>query len=228
MDYNTKWILSYLEQLSLNNEKERFHDEDNQRRYQDMRKEYKSLVEYFLEEIQKFDETLTNIEMKQVIFRINRDVRFSKDKSPYKNNFGASLTRDWWKKSPYSWYYFHLQPWNNSFIWWWLWRPDKNVTDAVRLHLEYHWGDFSKIISKPSFKKIFREIQWRSLVRPPRWYTVDTPHLELIKMKDWFVVKHFKDNEILAEDFPKKFLKYAKELAPYNKFLNWIVEDLFV
>ena len=85
-----------------------------------------------------------------------------------------------------------------------------------------------KILNKKSFWWVFRELQWRSLVRPPCWYTEETPNIDLIKMKDRYVVKQFKDSEILAGTFIETFLSYAKELCVYNQFLNNAVEESFI
>lgn len=226
MERDLNSILSYLEHLSMNNERDRFHEEKNQKRYQESRKDFVWIVEHLYEKIWIFDKTLPWVETKNMIFRINRDVRFSKDKSPYKNNFWASMTRDWWKKSPYSWYYFHLQPWNHSFIAWWLHWPDKEIVDGLRLQLEYHWDKFNKVITNKKFKKEYGGLLWRSLVRPPRWYNQDTPYLNLIKMKDWYVVKYFKDSEVIQNNFLDSVLASAKILFPFNKCINNLLEDV--
>lgn len=224
---NWKKILWYLEQLSINNERERFHEEDNQALYQACRKEFVDFVEKVHTGIQSFDKTMHNVETKQMIFRINRDVRFSKDKSPYKSNFGASITRDWWKKSPYSWYYIHLQPWNYSFVWSWLYWPSKEVTEAFRLHLEYHGDQFEKILKKKAFIWTCKELMGRSLVRPPRGYKVDTPYLNYIKMKDWYVCRYFKDEEVCSWDFYEKVMETTKIMYPFTDFINTPIEDLY-
>ena len=125
--------LSFLEHLALNNHKDRFHEHRDL--YDVTKWEFLDFIEKLTEKISRFDPFVTNLDPKKAMFRINRDIRFSKDKSPYKPNLWAVITK-WWRKSPYAAYYIHIHPGNNSFIGGWLYRPDTEVVAVVKLPQE--------------------------------------------------------------------------------------------
>jgi len=225
----SKDLLNYLEKLSLHNEKERFHDPENQDRYQEKRKEFKVFVEEFRNWIaDRCDPKIADVELKNMIFRINRDVRFSKDKSPYKNNFWASLTKEWWKKSPYAWWYLHLQPWNKSFVWWGLYGVPKDTMEVVRDKFERDGKLFDAIVSDKDFQKYYEVVRWNELKTYPRNRSVDAPNLKRVRKKARYAICEFKDSEVVQKGFMEKCLNAAEALTAMNEFLNDGVEDLFI
>lgn len=219
---NREWerMLRYLEWLWAHNSKEWFHDKEHQKEYQYVRKQFKQLVWYLKEELVQFDPTMLRLPVKKIIFRINRDVRYSRDKSPYKRNFWASFAQKWWTQSNYAGYYLHIQPWNNSFVWGGLYYPEKQVLDALRVHLEYEWEKLETILKDDALVQFFWLLQWRSLKTRPRGYSQDTPYLHLIRRKDFYLSHPISDKSIIDGSFYEEVVYWFTLLNPFISALN--------
>ena len=215
--------LSFLEELSLNNNKERFHE--HRPKYDHAKQEFLAFVEQAAEKLNAIDPRIDAIDPKKAMFRINRDIRFSKDKSPYKNNFGANIAPGW-RKSPFAAYYIHLCPWNNSFIGWWVYRPESIVVTSIRNHIWKHPKKFQKILSQPSFIETFERPLWQTLKRPPRGFDKDHVAIDYIKMKDWYVLHWLKDSEVIHTNFLERIIHMFEIVYEYNAFLNEAIDDV--
>lgn len=136
--------LTFLSNLKKNNHKDWF--EKNRNHYEDAKNNFLAFVTEVIALVEKIDPSIVGLEAKKCVFRINRDVRFSKDKSPYKTNMGASISKGG-KKIQCAGYYFHLEP-NNTFIAGGLWMPPAEQLQKLRQEIDYNFDEFKKIITK--------------------------------------------------------------------------------
>ena len=141
---NTSLILTFLQQLESHNSKEWM--DDHRAQYQTARQSFIDLTTHLLEKLSVDDEGLQGLDPKKCIFRINRDIRFSKDKSPYKNNFGAAMAEGG-RNSGNPVYYLHVQPQNESFIAGGLYQPSSDVLSKVRQEIDYNASELKTITS---------------------------------------------------------------------------------
>ena len=212
--------LKFLKELTKHNTKEWF---DSQRlSYNAAKEDFVALVEDVLKKHLKKDSSIATESAKQTIFRINRDIRFSKDKSPYKTNFGASIKMGG-RKSRYAGYYIHVAPDNKSFVGGGLWMPEADALKSVRQEIDYHWTDFHKIISTKKFVSTFGSLdksEEMTLTREPKGYAKDNPAIEYIKLKNFVVFQSLEDKDLLSADLEKKILSAFEAIQPLLWFLN--------
>ena len=180
-------IFNFLEQLSENNNREWFHGHKPE--FLKAKESLEIITEILIKEIGKFDKEIGALQAKNCIFRIYRDVRFSKDKSPYKTNFGAFLVPGG-KKSGKAGYYLHLDP-DGSFLAGGVYMPASDHLKKLRKHIFEHTDELKQIISKPAFKKDFGSISGDKLNLTPRGFPADFPDLDLLKFKSYIVVKNY-------------------------------------
>lgn len=156
---------------------------------------------------------------KDCIFRINRDIRFSKDKSPYKTNMGAYINPGG-KKINTPGYYFHCEP-GGSFAAGGLYVPEPAVLAKVRQEIDYSFDEWKKIINDKTFKKYFTKVDGiEVLSRPPKGYTVDNPAIEFLKMKSYIVSRPLADTELTDKKLLKEVAKTFDAMKPMIDFLN--------
>jgi uncharacterized protein (TIGR02453 family) len=218
-----KATLEFLKELEVNNDKSWF--DANRKRYDAARADFDQLISQVIEEFSKSDNEIGWLKAKDCIFRINRDVRFTKDKSPYKNHMGASINRDG-KKSHFADYYFHCEPGNKSLVGGGLWIPEASNLKKVRQEIDYCWEEFESIIRSKDFAKHFGDLEKKaySLTRPPKDYDKDNPAIEYLKMKSIMTFRYFTDEELLSKDLVKKIVDAFKALQPLIKFMNRSLE----
>ncbi|MFZ9660229.1 MAG: DUF2461 domain-containing protein [Arcobacteraceae bacterium] len=213
--------IQFLKALKKNNNKEWF--DKNRKIYEQAKADYLNFVTILLNEIQGFDTSLMELQPKQCIFRLNRDVRFSKNKDPYKTNFGASFSKGA-KKVQSAGYYFHLEPGEN-FVGGGLWMPMAPDLNKVRQEIDYCFKEFSSILKKPAFKSTYGDMDnSMKLVRPPKGFDVDNPALEYLKLKSFVVTRSIKDTELTDKQLVKNVVKDFKTIAPLVHFLNRAIE----
>lgn len=213
----TKHTLEFLAQLSKNNNREWF--EKNRSSYEIAKNNFKDLVEELVLKVSKFDKAVKHLEAKNCIFRINRDVRFSKNKAPYKNNFGAIITPGG-KKSLAAGYYIQIQP-NASFVAGGMWQPPSPQINAIRQEIDYNTKEFKKIIGNKKFKDYFGELSTEDkLQSAPKGYDKTHPEIELLKHKSFIVVHDLKDTDIVAKNFAGKVITYFEAMYAFNSFLR--------
>src|SRR5438477_5271341 len=162
-----KKTFDYLKKLKKNNNKEWF--DKNRPTYEEARKEFEEVIEKVMGLTVKFDKQVAGLEPKKTMFRINRDVRFSKDKTPYKSNFAADISPGG-KNSAQPGYYLSLQP-GNCYAAGGCYMPMPDKLAAIRQEIDYHFKDFKKILAQKDFKKYFDGISDEGkLVNPPKEY----------------------------------------------------------
>jgi uncharacterized protein (TIGR02453 family) len=213
--------IQFLKSLKKNNNKDWF--EKNRKQYELAKTDYLDFVTKVLQELQNFDKTLLELQPKQCIFRLNRDVRFSKNKDPYKTNFGASFSKGA-KKIQSAGYYFHLEPGEN-FVGGGLWMPMAPDLNKVRQEIDYCFKEFSSILKKPNFKTTYGDMDnSMKLVRPPKGFEIDNPALDYLKLKSFVVTRPMKDIELTDKALIKNVVKDFKSIAPLVHFLNRAIE----
>ncbi len=214
---DTHCILTFLQQLQTNNNKAWMdaHRDD----YQTARESFIELITHLLGGLEPEDEGLRGLDPKKCIFRLNRDIRFSKDKSPYKTNFGAALSEGG-RKSGNAAYYLHLQPNDESFIGGGVYQPPSEVLAKVRQEIDYNASELRTLALAPDFKEYFGEIQGDSLKRAPKGYDPEHPNIALLKLKDYIVLRKLTDKEVTDERFPGQALAIFKTMVPFVHYLN--------
>lgn len=218
----TKDTLSFLGDLLQHNDSEWFlaHKES----YQAARSEFEQFVDELISRIASFDPNIagTRRPAKDYIFRIYRDTRFSRDKSPYKTHFGAHVTSAAKRSDVHSraGYYIHIQPDGRSMLAGGAYLPPSPWLAAIRNRLVKDGEKFKKILNSRSFTDYF-SFEGESLKRPPRGFTKDTPHLDLIRHKSFIAVHPVPDAMIVAgKDFLDHSEKVFQALKPFDDFFN--------
>jgi uncharacterized protein (TIGR02453 family) len=214
-----KKSLSFIGDLKNNNHKEWFHA--NRPRYEKARNEFLAFVEALVNGIQTFDPSIGPIEPKNTVFRINRDIRFSNDKSPYKTNFGTFIVPGG-KKSGNAGYYFHLEP-GNSFAGGGVYHPMPDVLKKIRNEVYENAEEFQGIIKDEAFYDYFGELYDDRLKTPPKGYPKDFEHIELLKYKSYTVWRNFDDSMVTGAGLLEETLKAFKLMYPLNKFINYSI-----
>lgn len=210
--------LKFLSSLKKNNTRPWF--DEHRTQYETARADFLCMVEKLIPAIAKFDAPIGNLAVKETVFRINRDVRFSKDKSPYKNNMACYFNRAG-KKGPGAGYYLHIEP-GKSFAAGGIWVPEPAVLAGIRQEIDYNFSDWKKIIENKKFKKYFTGGMTSSdiLVRPPKGYDEKNPAIEFLKMKSFIVRRSFTDADLQEKNFVHDVAKTFYSMKPLIDFLN--------
>lgn len=212
----TKVTLAFLKAVKENNNLEWMNK--NRDLYKMERDNFHTFVEKLIPQVQKLDKNIWELSVKECTFRFNKDIRFTKDKSPYKTNFWV-IIREEGKKWDGAGYYVHIEP-GKCFIGWGMYMPPAPTLHRVRTHIAKRYKQLEKIISTPAFKKIFGSLQWDKLVNIPRWFDKNHKAGELLKMKSFFVGHNLTDKKVLQEDFIAYCISVFKVMKPLNEFLN--------
>lgn len=208
--------IEFLQQLTANNNREWF--AQNKKRYESAKTDFEKIAERFIKEIGEFDAGVRNLSPKECIFRIYRDVRFSKDKSPYKTNFGAAFNASG-RKVHNSGYYFHLQP-GESFMGGGVYMPQPDTLKNIRQEIFYNLDEFEKIITDKEFVKYYKTLDGSKLSLPPKGYQKDFKGIEYLKFKDYLGMHSFDPLKFEEERLFDHSIKVFKALKPLNDFLN--------
>jgi len=215
--YNLHLTLDFLKKLSKNNHKEWF--TKNKEVYQ---KAYSDLIVFadlVLAEMNKHD-TIETPSGKKSLYRIYNDVRFSKNKSPYKNNLGGGLKRA--TKQLRGGYYYHIEP-GNSFVAGGFFSPNAEDLLHIRQHLSADPKTLKNILNQPTFKKTFGGLLGEQVKTAPRGFDVNDPAIEFIRNKQ-FIVKHsFTNEEVLAPNFHVLVSNTFKKMRPYLDYMSEIL-----
>jgi len=215
----TQESLAFLDDLKANNHREWF--QANQKRYDSYKKHYRQLTEAFISEMSKGDDTLSHLEFKDCSFRINRDIRFSKDKAPYKTNMGIWMSPGS-KNTNLAGYYVHIEK-GASFIAGGIHWPDAADLKKVRREIDGFYDDLEAIVEEPEFKKLYGKLdsdENNTLKTAPKDYDKAHPAIEFLKLKSFTATAKLSDRDIEDKDFIKKTVKKLLVLKPFVEFLN--------
>ncbi len=210
--------LKFLKDLQKNNNKTWF--DSHRVQYEAARSDFYVMVEKLIKAISGFDAPIGQLLVKQCVFRINRDVRFSKNKDPYKNNMACYFNHAG-KNGLGAGYYLHIEP-GKSFVAGGIWVPEPQVLAGIRQEIDYNFADWKKIIENKSFKSNFSEgIKSNDkLVRPPKGYEDTNPAIEYLKMKSFIVTRSFSDLDLQQSNFIPRVAKTCSHMKPLIDFLN--------
>ena len=215
----SKNTIKYLSDLKKNNYKEWF--DSNKSRYEEAKKEFEQFITSLIPLIAKFDKDIAGVTSKECLFRIYRDVRFSKDKTPYKTHLGAYIATCG-RKSPFGGYYVHIEP-GASFLAGGIYMPEPRILKAVREEIVENTEAFNKIISEKNYKSKFGELWGESLKTIPKGFPKDFKYPDLLKLKSYCPLVNLKDAEVLNPGYPDFVIESFKQMYPLNKFLNKII-----
>ena len=211
--------LKFLKDLKKNNNKPWF--DAHRKEYELAKSDFAGFIQSVINKHSKTDPTIKSIVAKDCMFRINRDIRFSKDKSPYKTNMGAYINRGG-KKSLFGGYYFHCEP-GQAFAGGGLWMPMPPELNKVRQEIDYNFAEFKKIISSKKFKSVYKDLSRDSeyvLTRVPKGYEADNPAAEYLKMKSFVALTPLKDTDLTSNELLKKTTTAFAALQPLIEFIN--------
>jgi len=214
MDF--KGLISFLSKLGSNNNKDWFNQ--NRKEYEALRANWIGFVDELIQSIQAFDPAIGMLDPKKCIFRINKDIRFSKNKSPYKTNFGVIITHGG-KKEIFSGYYLHIDP-KEIFIAGGSYQPPADMLSSIRQEIDYNFEEFNKIVSNKKCCSLFGELKGNKLSRPPKGYDLENPAINYLKHKGFIWVQNFKVKELYDPNFQKTIVESFKEMKPLNNFIN--------
>ncbi len=211
-------VLSFLKKLENNNNREWF--EKNKSNYLKAKEEFEEFVQDLIKGIVKFDKQITpDLKAKDCTFRIYKDVRFSKDKLPYKNNMGASINPGG-KKSLIAGYYFHLQP-GGCFLAGGVYMPEPEMLNAIRQEIDYNAEPLLKILNVTSFKKYFTGIDNEGALKTaPKGYDKEHPLIDLLRNRHFVVSYYFTDKQLLDKNFNKEAVNVFKAMHPFLEYLR--------
>lgn len=213
---NFKKTFTFLKALRDNNNKEWF--DAHRKDYVLIRKEVVDFCAHLIAGISSFDPSVKGLEPSACIFRINRDVRFSVNKDPYKTHIGIYLNKGG-KKSNTAGYYFHLEP-DASFVAAGIYAPGSVELAAIRQEIDYHLPHFLSILKKPQFIKEFNTLQGEKLMRPPKGYDAGNEAVEYLKYKSYIVTKHLNNKYLYEGDVPQEVVRLFRLTHPLVDFLN--------
>jgi len=211
-----KDVLTFLEGIQRNNSKEwmEAHKED----YLKAKLQFEDIIKQLIEKISDFDQHIVGAEPKKCIFRLYRDIRFSKDKRPYKENMGGFINRDG-RKGIDGGYYLHLQP-GKSMLAGGVYMPPSDILKKIRQEIDYNPKSLITYIISPDFKKYFGSFEGDRLKKAPKGYDPDHPNIELLKLKYYIVVNRIKDKDVLSSDFLNHALRVFKAMKPLNDYIR--------
>lgn len=211
--------IKFLKDLKKNNNKPWF--ESHRSLYEAARKDFEQFIQSVINKHSKKDPTIKDLTAKSCMFRINRDVRFSKDKTPYKSNFGASINKGG-KKSILAGYYFHLEP-GECFAGGGIWMPMPEELKKVRQEIDYNFAAFKKIIGPGKFKSVYGDLSKDaeySLSRVPKGYEPGNPAAPYLKLKSFIAMINIKDADLTSKELLKKTVAAFEALQPLLNFIN--------
>jgi uncharacterized protein (TIGR02453 family) len=212
----------FLKDLKKHNNKPWF--EKNKDLYLGAKEDVEGFVEEVIGEFGKKDIQIAALEPKNCTYRIYRDVRFSKDKTPYKTNMGAYFNKGG-KKAPTAGYYIHLEP-GRTMAGGGLWMPQGQELNKTRQEIDYSFAEWSGILQHRAFRKSFPDGLDKEdlLSRPPKGYSDDNPAIEYLKLKSFIVTRSFTDAEAQQKSFLKEMLKTFESMKDFVYFLNRSLE----
>ncbi|MFZ9386549.1 MAG: DUF2461 domain-containing protein [Chitinophagaceae bacterium] len=216
----TPATIKFLKDLKKNNNKPWF--DANRKRYEEARENFMDFIQSVISLHGKKDPSIRSLSARDCMFRINRDIRFSKDKSPYKTNFGASINRGGRKAWNSAGYYFHLEP-GNCFAGGGIYMPDPESLKKIRQEIDYNLPGFKKILAEKNFKTTYGDLDRSAeflLSRVPKGYEPGNPAAEYLRLKSYIAMIRIPDTLLVSKDLTRKTVAAFADLQPLIQFIN--------
>ena len=218
METIKKQSFEFLTAVKSNNNRDWFNA--NRMMYDQAKKNFESFVQEIIDRIILFEPIMKGLEAKSCVYRINRDIRFSNDKSPYKSHFGAFIVRGGKQNGDkYAGYYFHIEP-GKSILAGGAYTPPAPWLSSIREKISDSPDEYIKITKAKDFVKYFGSVDGEKLKTAPKGYPKDHPNIELIKFKSYLVVNEVTDKLALSSDFQDHVINVFKAMKPLNDYLN--------
>lgn len=219
-NYNLGLILRFLDELRQNNHKIWF--DQHRPDYAAARGAFEQLIDELIDEFRVSDH-LQGLTARDCIARIYRDIRFTKDKSPYKTNLAAVIAPGGWRSS-YLGYYLSIAPHGQSMVagGWYL--PTSEQLNRFRQVIDEEAGTFKRITGTPDFLQAFGVVEGERLKTAPKGYDRTHPEIALLQLKQITAVHHFSDQEVVAQDFPVQVVRMCRTMKPFLTYLNSITQ----
>lgn len=213
-----KSTLDFLNAIKCNNNRDWFIA--NKALYLSAKENFDSFSQELINGLIEFEPILKGLEVKSCVYRFNRDIRFTNDKSPYKSHFGAFIVRGGKKNGDrFAGYYFHIEP-GKSIMAGGAYMPPAPWLSGIREKISESPDEFLKIIKAKNFVKYFGELSGEKLKTAPKGYPKDHPQVELLKFKSYLVVNEVTDKMVQSNDFIEHVLSVFKAMKPLNDYLN--------
>ena len=213
-----KALVEFLSGLEQNNNRPWF--AWNKPAYDVLRDEFEQLVGDLIGRIAKFDRALGPVDAKKAMFRIYRDTRFSKDKTPYKTHFSAAI-RDRAKRGLEPGYYFHIDYKGMLLVGGGIYRPEPPILARIRRHIAARPASLTRLLRHPRFHKTYDGfIDEDALARPPKGFSTDTPHIDAIKLRHYFAMIEINLKKRPPKDLPRELAAYFQDLLPLMEWLR--------
>ncbi len=208
----------FLKVLQSNNNREWFNA--NKPRYQTELAHVCSLADNIIAQVSKFD-VLEPTTGKKSLFRIYRDTRFSKDKTPYKHHFSGRMKRATAYRR--GGYYFHFEPGGQSVIAGGFWGPNSADIKRIRAEIAADPDTFRSLITAPDFVKTFGSLQGDQVKTAPKGYKKDHPAIDLLRYKQYLLVRHLSDEEVFADDLVDKVANIYQQMVPFFDYMSAVL-----
>ena len=216
-----KDVLTFLEGIKNNNTREWM--ESHKADYLKAKQNFEEFIKQLIEQISDFDPHIIGTDPKKCIFRLHRDIRFSKDKRPYKENMGGFINREG-RKGMDGGYYLHIQP-GQSMLAGGVYMPPSDILKKIRQEIDYNPNPLLKYVSSSYFKEYFGSFEGDRLKKAPKGYDPDHPNIELLKLKYYIVVQRVEDKIVLGTDFANYALKVFKAMKPLNDYIRTALHE---
>ncbi|MEJ5994771.1 DUF2461 domain-containing protein [Pedobacter sp. Du54] len=212
-----KKTLHFLELLSENNNREWF--AENKHLYEEAKADLLVMIAILIKEFSAIDPQYSaDTEPKKALMRIYRDVRFSKNKDPYKKNYGIAFDVKGYGPNTPS-YYLHLQP-GNCFFGVGFWQPEPQILKMIREEIDYNASEFLSVIAADDFKKTYTLSQEDKLKKAPKGYEIDHPQIEILKLKSFIAIYKIGDAEFFKPTIVNKLKTAFEIIQPFVLFLR--------
>tara|TARA_B110000046_G_scaffold78688_2_gene86809 strand:+ start:238 stop:921 length:684 start_codon:yes stop_codon:yes gene_type:complete len=209
MAHITQYTFDFLHDLTSNNNRDWF--TENKLRYEKSHKEMYTFADSIMDELNKFD-SISTASGKKSLYRIYRDVRFSKNKDSYKTNRSGSFAREGANRR--GGYFFSVSP-GESIIGGGFYQPNTDDLNLIRKQIELDAKPLRQVLGNQKFKKYYHQLLGEQLKTAPRGFDKEDPNIDLLRYKSFYVVHKFTDQEVLADDFENKVIEGYKTLQGF-------------
>lgn len=215
-------VFDFLKLIQKNNNREWFND--NKNIFIEAQSDFQNFTEELIAEMGKFDEHILKIDAKKSLLRIYRDTRFSKDKTPYKTYFGASLGMG--KMNTKAGFYLHVEP-GKSFLGSGIYLPDSPILKEIRKEISVFKDEFLTSIEDKDFKKYYGKLdQEHKLKNIPQGFEKDNPMCQFLKLKSFIGVHNMTDKDLMEKNAVKNVSKIFEAAKPLNDFLDTSISNI--